>query len=309
MAKTKQRTKLVVHQGALGDWIVTLPLLRALSVGDETNPTVAVTQWSKAQLAAQLVPGVQAMDIEQREFTRLFSPQGPAAMGPFFEEMLASASLVVSFVSDGQDAWADNVRRLAPDAQHLFAFPRPPVDWTDTVHAWHRRELAEQGFVLPASMEVGAVTQEGPVVIHPGSGGREKRWPAERYMMLADALVRQGHDVVAVLGETELSRWPTQRLNQWNDHLRAKTCKTLDELTAILRGASLVIGNDSGPTHLAAQMGLTTLALFGPTDPRVWRPIGPQVRVVAPPNGTLTDDMTWLSLEEVLDAVANGVEA
>ena len=41
-------------------------------------------------------------------------------------------------------------------------------------------------------------------------------------------------------------------------------------------GAARFIGNDSGPGHLAAITGIPTLALFGPTDPARWRPLGPQ---------------------------------
>ena len=40
------------------------------------------------------------------------------------------------------------------------------------------------------------------------------------------------------------------------------------------------LGNDSGITHLAAMLGVPTLALFGPTDPLIWRPLGPSVRVI-----------------------------
>ena len=50
------------------------------------------------------------------------------------------------------------------------------------------------------------------------------------------------------------------------------------ELFNELRTASLFVGNDSGPSHLAGIMGLPTIALFGPTDPAVWKPLGPRVR-------------------------------
>ena len=55
------------------------------------------------------------------------------------------------------------------------------------------------------------------------------------------------------------------------------------ELAALFRTAAAYIGNDSGATHLAAWLGLPTVAVFGPSDPLRWRPFGVAVAVVAPP--------------------------
>jgi heptosyltransferase III len=55
---------------------------------------------------------------------------------------------------------------------------------------------------------------------------------------------------------------------------------TLHELSRYLRRCRAYIGNDSGITHLAAYLGCPTIALFGPTDPRVWGPIGRRCRVI-----------------------------
>jgi hypothetical protein len=70
----------------------------------------------------------------------------------------------------------------------------------------------------------------------------------------------------------------------------------LEELAAMLCGARAFVGADSGPAHLAAQLGVPTLALFGPTDPAIWAPIGPRVRVLSPatPCG-----MDWLGVARV----------
>jgi lipopolysaccharide heptosyltransferase III len=52
------------------------------------------------------------------------------------------------------------------------------------------------------------------------------------------------------------------------------------QLGALLSRAGLFVGNDSGVTHLAAAAGAPTVALFGPTDPAQWAPVGPAVVVV-----------------------------
>ena len=58
----------------------------------------------------------------------------------------------------------------------------------------------------------------------------------------------------------------------------------LSTLAAFLVGARLVIGNDSGPGHIAAAVGTPTLSLFGPTDPRIWSPRHPCGRILHMPN-------------------------
>ncbi len=68
----------------------------------------------------------------------------------------------------------------------------------------------------------------------------------------------------------------------------------LAEAGAVLSECALYVGNDSGITHLAAGLGVPTVAVFGPTDPAVWRPLGPRVRVVR--------GRPWPTVEEVRGA-------
>jgi ADP-heptose:LPS heptosyltransferase len=69
-------------------------------------------------------------------------------------------------------------------------------------------------------------------------------------------------------------------------------------LGALLARAALYVGNDSGVTHLAAAWGAPTLALFGPTDPAQWAPLGPRVRTLRAPDGR----MPSLGVASVLEA-------
>ena len=137
------------------------------------------------------------------------------------------------------------------------------------------------------------------VLIHPGSGGRDKCWPLDRFETLIDTLRSRGHDVIPILGEAELERWPDETLDRWRSRYHAQTPRSLDDLHALMTHAALYVGNDAGPTHLAAWIGLPTIALFGPTDPRVWAPLGPRVTLLAPPTPRPID---WLPPSTVLTA-------
>jgi ADP-heptose:LPS heptosyltransferase len=65
--------------------------------------------------------------------------------------------------------------------------------------------------------------------------------------------------------------------------------ETPRELAALLASAGGVLGNDSGPSHLAALLGTPVVVLFGPSDARVWRPVGAGVRVLAGPHPAAAD--------------------
>jgi ADP-heptose:LPS heptosyltransferase len=121
------------------------------------------------------------------------------------------------------------------------------------------------------------------VVVHPGSGARDKCWPVERFLKVIERLRRNRKEVRVLLGEVELERFADGAIKSLEAAAAVRRPATYLELFNELRTASLVIGNDSGPSHLAGIMGLPTIALFGPSDPAVWKPMGPRVRTLHNP--------------------------
>lgn len=131
------------------------------------------------------------------------------------------------------------------------------------------------------------------LAVHPGSGSAFKNWPADRFAHLAEALSGD-RPWLLVEGPAEHSAASPIEAGA------AIRARNLDPrvLGAVLRHAGLFVGNDSGASHLAAAWGAPTLALFGPTDPAVWAPIGPRVRVLRSP----TAAMDGLETARVLEA-------
>ena len=287
---------LLFHQAALGDWILTFPLLRRLA-----GPVTVVAPGSHAQLAAAMFDHLTPLDIEHADFSHLHAPVGADRISLQTRDTLARADTIITFVSDGHDTWATNVRQLAPDTPCFFVAPRPPADWAGHICQWHERQLTDQGLPLvegPCQPQR-VHRQAGLVVVHPGSGGVAKCWPPERFATLITTLRGAGHPVRVVLGEVELDRWAGQVLDRWQSQHQAEVFTSLPRLHALLSSTRLYIGNDSGPTHLAAQLGVPTVALFGPTAPQRWAPQGPAVTVLAPPT---PQPMTWLDPSVVLAA-------
>jgi heptosyltransferase-2/heptosyltransferase-3 len=105
------------------------------------------------------------------------------------------------------------------------------------------------------------------IVIHPGTGGPTKHWLNERWAEVGDALAASA-DVLLLLtggpGEEALIEAVAAQMHQRPLTLAGQT--SVSQLTALLRHATLVIGVDSGPLHLAVSQGTRTIHLYGPSD-------------------------------------------
>ena len=111
------------------------------------------------------------------------------------------------------------------------------------------------------------------VGIHPGGSSFDKRWPEENYAQIADALAHEyGAKILILRGpdEAELER-NFQKAVQSKSI--AYTPKAIRELAALIRRCNFFVCNDSGPMHIAAALGVPTVAIFGPTDHVAWKPL------------------------------------
>ena len=121
------------------------------------------------------------------------------------------------------------------------------------------------------------------VVLNPGAGRPEKRWPAERFAELAVRLVREARARVLVLWgpgeETDagaIARVAGAVLAPPTD---------LDELVAVARRAGVMVAGDTGPLHVAAALGTPCVGLYGPTSAVRNGPYGAGHRTLSGPDG------------------------
>ncbi len=148
-------------------------------------------------------------------------------------------------------------------------------------------------FTAPERREAERLTRElapGFLAVHPGSGSPGKNWPLDRFAAAARALCGGRPWLFARGPAEEALPSPPGAIDARGWPLRV--------LAAALSGAGLFLGNDSGVAHLAAACGARTLALFGPTDPARWGPVGPAVGTLRAPGGVLED----LAIEPVVAA-------
>lgn len=105
------------------------------------------------------------------------------------------------------------------------------------------------------------------VVIHPGSGAQVKSWPARRWAGVAEQIARRTDCQVLLTGSND-ERGLCAEVGSWShgrtENLAGET--SLFELGELFRQASLVLGVDSGPLHLAVATGTPSIHLYGPSD-------------------------------------------
>jgi len=173
-----------------------------------------------------------------------------------------------------------------------------------------------------AVLDRGGIRPDEPyAIVNPGGNNPAKRWPAERFAALADHLSECGLRVLinGAPGERELVGRIAARCRSEPVRL-CELNMTLGALKAVVRGARVLVTNDTGPRHIAAAFGVPMVSLFGPTDPR-WTtipvcslPDGSPSEIVLianrelPIDRTSNDDPTGsrmerIALDEVIEAV------
>ena len=126
------------------------------------------------------------------------------------------------------------------------------------------------GMELPPQKEAApAAGRRGGAVVHSGAAQPARVWPLERFAFLVNQLRREGHAVEVVCDARQREWWTGQGE-------KARAPGTIAELLAILDGAGLFVGNDSGPGHLAGILGIPTFTLFGNQLSSRFAPLGPQ---------------------------------
>ncbi len=262
---------LVVHPGgALGDFVLCWPVVRTLiSAGRRVGMVSAA---SRAKLTAQCLD-VIALPDHLTPWPRLWAGDAPAGSRD------TGVSLVIAF-GERPTSWIDAAKDLFPRARVLVE--------TGTLDRVLALELASR-FAGESGPDIHGLPRNVPnrrVVLHAGSGGVPKQWPLTSWVGLADLVVLDGHGVELIAGESERERWSGAEQSLF-DHAGGRFIEAVDEMADLLSPAMAFVGADCGPSHLSAQLGTPTLALFGPTSPERWAPVGRLVRILEAKDGTM----------------------
>lgn len=262
---------LVLRGGALGDLIVTLPALAALRRTWPDARIELVGNPTAAQLARDrgLLDAVHSQHAAQWQALYRAAPLPTGLAG-----WLAAFDLVISYWPDPALELRAHFPRHA--AQTFLSAAALPVRAPAAAH--YCGPLAELGVATPEFVYPLAAhrPQTKLVALHPGSGSAAKNWSLDRWAELARTLRDNiGADLVVLTGEAD-----AEAAKALTGIGAALHDRPLEELVSTLSRASLFVGHDSGISHLAAACGAPCVLLFGPTDPAVWAPPTPRVRII-----------------------------
>lgn len=270
---------LVIHPGALGDVLQAVPALRGLRAAAPAAPITFVGQPRLARLLVDLGAAQHARTFDGFGLEALFVD---APTPPALAEAVSRVKNVVSWFGSRDETYRRRLRALAPRA--LVAPPVPDDDtpvWRHLLGTLAGWDLAIPERVeplrappLPAG-DAAADAGRPRLVVHPGSGGDWKRWPAERFAEVIRALRRRrAFEVLVHQGPADAE--PAQRLLTLLEGDAAVLLQPeLTRLAAVLGAARAYLGGDSGVSHLAAAVGAPSVVLFPSATYRRWTPWSP----------------------------------
>lgn len=314
---------LMIRGGAVGDFIVTLPVIGALRQAFPQAWIEVLGRPSRARLADHPRYANRVTDLESLDVYRLFQPD--ATVSPTLADYLRSFDLIIAYLPLGDGTLMQQLRRYT-SGEIIVWSPHPPagVHITDhllqalaslQLHEVERQprieidgqaEIAADAFWCDANLPA-----RGAIAFHPGSGSPDKLWPLEGWGEVMQWARQLGIDSIIIRGPAEEERDLALLRERTMPHWPWVEAWSLPDLAALLKRCQIVVSHDSGIAHLAAAVEATTLALFGPTDPQRWGPRSPRTCVLQP---AVAQPLTLHSLPptmviQTLEALRNGTFA
>ena len=299
---------LVIRGGAVGDFVLTLPAIKALR-GAYPNAHIEILGYQHIAAVAKnrfYAQGVRS--IESAQLSRFFAKD--LDLSDELANYFAGFDLIVSYLYDPDSIFEDNLRRSG--AKKII---RGPAKIDNGSHATRQlaQPIEELGIaisdfapkVFPSEQDRHHVREfvagsDTPIIaFHPGSGSDKKNWPLQNWIEIGNHFLRN-HSGSLLIVSGEADQMQTQRLEcTWqNPRVRFARFLPLPKLAAVLEN-TIFVGHDSGISHLAAAAGAKSILLFGPTDPAVWAPLNENARVIGAPD----KDLQRLDVDLVREAL------
>jgi hypothetical protein len=286
---------LIIRPGAIGDTLLTLPVIQALREQYDANHITLVGNAAVLPLAQTSGTVDEIHDYQEARWSHLFIAEvNGHNQDARLDGILKRTQLAICWLRDPEGIVERNLKATgipqvivapghpdpsSPVATHITTY------LANTIGLSLQKPLHDIYLSLSDTIQYKDITvYEGSVALHPGSGGTRKCWPVERFAEVIARLWQQNRMVLVLAGPAEQERLVRLR-NLLQAYPQTGRCEFLIDAPLLtiaqhIQKCQCYIGNDSGLTHLASMLGLPTLALFGPSNPITWRPPGPSVTIL-----------------------------
>lgn len=249
----KKQQLLFIHQGALGDQLLALPLIGQL------QKSYHIT-YSARNPGLELMQHLTHMQTVSLDHAPL---QLEEALKGTWDQCISVGSI----------EWL-NINTHHHVTLNTNIAHQQPI-WQSWAHQ-----------VLNCNAEpfyISRVKPESPhLIIAPGSGSPQKNWPLDNYIELSQLLTRE-IDISVLMGPVELEHGMDSRWQQQGGAGCLVRHPSASRLLELYRCATHFMGNDSGPAHLASVYHLKGCAIFLHSDPSIWSPYGEQLKTLIDP--------------------------
>lgn len=262
---------LIIRLRSLGDCVLTTPALRILrgfrpdlhigvavedrfravfdgnpDISSILQPTVTAAAFFRPALSLNLHGGTRSLGMTVASAARLRAGFAHHRAAGIYNVRIPRAQQIL-----GEERKVHTAEHLA-SAMFYLGVPRCPIP---------RARLSARP----------RASAKPYAVIHPVASQPDKTWPPDRFLAVADQL--DSLETVFIAG-------PGEDLSPFSRY-RCITGAPLCETMSLIAGASVFIGNDSGPAHIAAGFGIPVVVLFGSSDPVIWAPWQTPSQVIA----------------------------
>ncbi len=309
---------LIIHQGALGDLILSLPVLYSLRLFHGPTPWTMAGNPETLSLLHHRFYAQEVVSIHQKEWALLF--QEEISIPDRFRRTLSSFQKAYLFSPGKPEILTQGLIRAG--LKRVLWIPSfPDVRKNISLQSLQKEFLKSENIPWVESEEIIFPAREDlrkaeeylsrdlklsgklPLwAIHPGSGSSHKNWPLGRFLDVAQELLAgKKAQPIFILGPVEQETSPGTVKMIETRGFPILGNMTLPVLAGVLSCCAGYIGNDSGVSHLAAALGLPTVVLFGPTDPHFWGPKGEKVRILSAsiPCSPCMEDIKRLCAEKI----------
>ena len=304
---------LIIRIGAIGDIILFLPVLQAIRKRFPDASIEMMGQKDRLSLLEESNYIDKIVSIEDKDLFSLFVKDAHPKDGLL--QYLNRFDLIFSFIKE--EVFSNNIKKFCKGGV-ISIPPFPPDERKGHVIDYLLDSLKKYGIESDnktPELYIGEDTKKmaedflktqgiNPIqdtifAIHPGSGSKNKNWPLKRFSEVA-TWMREKYNakILLILGPAEEGIFDAMK-DMSPVLAKNLPLKLLSGLIALCR---FYIGNDSGVTHIAAALGIPTIALFGPTDPDIWGTKGKKVVI-------LKGDMESIATEEVKKRIEVLVES